>query len=81
MSQNIKDLSFEEAMSELDNIVNQLENGRIKLEDAVKAYERGVQLKNLCMEKLQAAKSKIDLLVPEGNTITGKEDFDAELKQ
>ncbi len=72
----IEELSFEEAMSELELVVHQLENGRVKLEDAVQAYERGVKLKNLCTEKLQAAKSKIDLLVIDGQTPVGMESFD-----
>ncbi len=80
MQKEIKDLSFEEAMDELENVVRQLETGKIKLEDAVSVYERGVKLKEFCESKLNQAKSKIDKLVidKQGN-IVGKEDFDNDI--
>ncbi len=58
----VKDLSFEEAMTELEQIVRELEGGRIKLDDAVTAYERGVELKKHCEEKLKEAQTKIEKL-------------------
>ncbi len=77
MSEDLKNLSFEEALLELETVVRQLETGKVKLDDAVKAYEKGVQLKNLCEEKLKNAKSKIDLLVIDNNSNPVKmEDFD-----
>lgn len=63
MSENIKDiknLSFEEALVELENIVRELESGKIKLDDAVEAYEKAVSLKKLCTDKLKAAELKIE---------------------
>lgn len=56
----IKDLSFEEALAQLENIVRELESGRIKLDDAVNAYEKAVALKQLCESKLQNAQLKIE---------------------
>ena len=44
---DIKDLSFEEALARLENLVRELESGRIRLDDAVTAYERAVSLKAL----------------------------------
>lgn len=80
MSKEITDLSFEEAMAELESVVRQLEGGKIKLEEAVSVYERGVLLKKHCEEKLKQAKSKIDkLIVGDNNTIIGREDFDGEI--
>lgn len=80
MTEDVKNLSFEEALQELENVVRQLETGKVKLDDAVKAYEKGVMLKNLCEEKLKNAKSKIDLLVVDGNSTPSKmEDFDADI--
>ena len=77
MSENLKNLSFEEALQELETVVRQLETGKVKLDDAVKAYEKGIMLKNLCEEKLKNAKSKIDVLVIDNNsTPTKMEDFD-----
>ena len=66
--QNIKDLSFEEALMQLENLVRELESGHIKLDDAVAAYERAVNLKKLCEAKLKAAQLKIEKIEisPEG---------------
>lgn len=81
-AKEIESLSFEEALSELEAVVHQLETGRVKLDEAVTAYERGVKLKNFCEEKLKNAKSKIDLLViGEQNTPVETEDFDEKLNQ
>ena len=41
MSEKINELSFEQALEKLENIVSQLESGQIKLEDAVKVYQDG----------------------------------------
>ena len=57
---SIKDLSFEEAIIQLETIVRELESGRIKLDDAVNAYEKAVVLKQLCENKLKAAQLKIE---------------------
>ena len=57
---NIEDLSFEEALIQLENIVRELESGRIKLDDAVSSYEKAVALKKLCSDKLQAATLKVE---------------------
>ena len=53
--EELKNLSFEEALQKLENIVRELEGGRIKLDDAVAAYEQAVQLKQFCEQKLKAA--------------------------
>ena len=56
----IQDLSFEDALIQLENIVRELESGRIKLDDAVKAYEKAVALKHFCEKKLKDAQLKIE---------------------
>lgn len=56
----LSDLSFEEALAKLENLVRELEAGKIKLDDAVSSYEQAVALKNLCEKKLNAAKLKIE---------------------
>ena len=63
MSEKIKDISFEEALEKLEQIVSQLESGQIKLDDAVKVYEEGVRLKKLCEKKLSDAQMKVEKLV------------------
>lgn len=53
-------MSFESALSELDQIVRALESGQSSLEDSIKAYERGVQLKALCEQRLKDAKLRVE---------------------
>ena len=65
---------FDEMLTDLENIVRNLESGRIGLEDALKAYQDGMMLKKACEEKLE----QIDKLIIENNQIVGKEPFDAE---
>ncbi len=72
--------TFEEALTELENIVRSLESGRVQLEQAVEAYEKGMRLKRLCEQKLADAQARIDqLTVNENGEITGKENFDVEI--
>lgn len=80
MQKELTNMTFEEAMEELEAVVRQLESGKIKLDEAVAVYERGVKLKNFCAEKLAAAKSKIDkLIIDQNDTVTGKEDFEHDI--
>ena len=58
--EEFENLSFEEALQKLENIVKDLEGGRIKLDDAVEAYERAIALKRICEDKLQKAQLKIE---------------------
>ncbi len=55
----IKDMSFEAAMSELETVVGQLESGNVPLEDSIKLYERGDALKKHCEAKLAEAEEKV----------------------
>jgi exodeoxyribonuclease VII small subunit len=54
------DLSFEDALSELEKIVRNLEEGKTKLDDAVAAYERGAALKRHCEAKLKEAQLTVE---------------------
>ena len=60
---DIAKLSFEEALLELEKLVKHLEDGRAKLDDALRAYERGMQLKFHCESKLRAAEARIEKIV------------------
>ena len=53
--EELKDLSFEDALLKLENIVRELEGGRIKLDDAVSAYEQAVKIKQFCEQKLKVS--------------------------
>lgn len=58
----IEELSFEQAVVELEEIIKKLEDGKMPLEEAVKAFERGTTLKKLCEDKLKNAQLKIEML-------------------
>ncbi len=58
--EDFSNLSFEDALAQLENIVRELESGRIKLDDAVNAYEKAMALKKLCSDKLAAATLKVE---------------------
>jgi len=55
----VTDMSFEEAMAELDDVVRQLESGQVDLENSIALYERGAVLKAHCEGKLKAAEEKV----------------------
>ena len=59
-SGDIAKLSFEEALAELEGIVNSLEAGKVRLEEAISAYERGALLKAHCERKLKEAQAKVE---------------------
>jgi exodeoxyribonuclease VII small subunit len=60
---DIVSLSFEDALKELEGIVQQLERGQVKLDEAITAYERGALLKRHCEQKLAEAKMKVEKIV------------------
>jgi exodeoxyribonuclease VII small subunit len=57
---DIKNMSFEEALAELEQIVERLESGDAKLDDAITSYERGAALKQHCEAKLREAQEKVE---------------------
>jgi exodeoxyribonuclease VII small subunit len=74
---DITELSFEQALAELDAVVKRLEDGKGKLDDAIASYERGTYLRRHCEAKLAEAQARIDrILVGTDGTITA-EPFDA----
>lgn len=56
----LEKLSFEEALSELETIVRDLETGKAPLEKSIQSYERGIALKQHCETKLRDARAKIE---------------------
>lgn len=57
---DIKKLSFEDALEELEAIVSQLEGGDVDLEKSIQVYERGTALKAHCEAKLREAEMKVE---------------------
>jgi exodeoxyribonuclease VII small subunit len=66
---DIAAMGFEDAMKELEKIVKDLESGQVKLDDAVKAYERGTALKSHCEGKLAEARTKVEKITGIGKTL------------
>jgi exodeoxyribonuclease VII small subunit len=62
MSENLEELSFEEAFGELEAAVQRLEAGDLMLEEALALYERGMGLARRCSEALDAAELQIERL-------------------
>ena len=56
------DIRFEEALKDLEKIVEDLNNGDMELEKAITAYEKDIQLKNICEERLKNAQERIELI-------------------
>lgn len=61
------DLSFEQALVELEKIVSSLESGQAPLADSITAYERGMVLKKQCEQKLNEAQEKIEKITIDAN--------------
>ena len=74
--EDIAALSFEDALAELDKIVGELESGKVKLNEAIGAYERGAKLKRHCEAKLTEAKAKVEKIVPSADGTVNAEGMD-----
>ena len=55
-----ENIPFEDAMNELNTIVQSLENGNLPLDQMIASFERGVYLKNICDARLSAAKLRVE---------------------
>ncbi len=74
---DVKKLSFERALEELETIVKRLEDGRVPLEESVAIYERGETLKRRCEELLRQAEARVDKITADaGGHVTGTEPLD-----
>ena len=71
----LENLSFEESLTELDSIVQNLEQGELSLEESMSLFERGLNLSQVSQTKLQAAEQKVKILL-EKNGQQELSDFD-----
>ena len=69
-----KELSFEDYMSELENVLRTLENKDISLEDAVKAYTKGLEMSKKCYEILNTSESLVTQKMTESGLVDFKKD-------
>ncbi len=60
-----KELSFEEAMTKLEEIVNKLEDGDVPLEKAIQYYQEGMQLSKFCSDKLTNVEKQMEQIMNE----------------
>ena len=56
----VSEMTFEQAMAELERVVGQLERGDVPLDESIKLYERGAELKARCETKLKEAEEKVE---------------------
>ena len=61
-------MTFEEAMKELERLVDALDKGDVSLDEAIAAYDRGSQLKDHCQKKLNEAKMKVETIQSSGDS-------------
>ena len=64
---DVKKLSFEKALAELEQIVQKLEGGAVALEESVTIYERGEALKRRCEELLRQAEARVDKITTDAS--------------
>lgn len=62
----VNDMSFEDAMKELEAVVSRLESGDVPLADSIELYERGAALKAHCQKKLAEAEEKVAQITLDG---------------
>lgn len=62
----VEEMSFEEAMRELEQVVRTLETGEAELDASIKLYERGAELKARCEAKLKEAEEKVAAITLDG---------------
>lgn len=72
-----KEMTFESAMSRLEEIVNKLEGGKVTLDESLKLYEEGISLVRLCSDRLDKAEQKIKIVKTDLDGNYQEESFNA----
>ena len=70
--------SFEEQISELEKIINELENSNLNLDDSVVKFEEGMKISKECNKMLENAEKKITILLNSENGEVKEENFNVE---
>lgn len=63
------EMNFEEALKELENIVDKLDDGQLSLDENLMLFEKGIGLVSECNTKLKTARQKVEKLVEKNNTL------------
>jgi len=76
---DVKKMTFERAIEELESIVRRLEEGKVPLEESVAIYERGETLKKRCEELLRQAEARVERITLDANgKLVGSEPLDVD---
>ena len=74
----ISEMSFEDALRALEDVVRKLEGGEVPLDQSIELYERGAKLRAHCQARLDAAQARIEKIVAGSDgRATGTVPFDA----
>ena len=68
VNDSLENMTFEDAMKELERLVDSLDKGDVSLDEAIAAYDRGSQLKDHCQKKLNEAKMKVETIQSSGDS-------------
>ncbi|HJJ05970.1 MAG TPA: exodeoxyribonuclease VII small subunit [Clostridiaceae bacterium] len=74
----IDNMSFEDIMKSLESIANELESGKLNLDESVEKFEEGIKLSKKCNEILDKAEKKISMLVSGNENEVKEQDFNIE---
>lgn len=61
--ENDTELNFEQALQELEELVDRMERGELSLEESLKSFERGIELTRTCQKALREADQKVEILL------------------
>lgn len=77
MKKSYENLSFEQALEKMEQVLEKMELGELQLEEAVKLYQEGMELSMLCSKKLENVEKKIETLI-EKNGVVKLEEIELE---
>ncbi len=77
----MKNKSFEEAIEELEKVVNELENENLSLDESVNKFQEGMKLSKYCNELLESAEKKISILVENSDGTIEEKSFDIDKRE
>ncbi|MBX7059802.1 MAG: exodeoxyribonuclease VII small subunit [Leptospirales bacterium] len=77
MTARKKEPGFEEALDQLEEITRQLEGGQLTLDESIQAFERGMELRKLCLEMLQKAEKKLEYLERQADGALARKPIDS----
>jgi len=73
MSRAKKSINFEKTLDQLEELVEDMEQGDLSLEEALKNFEKGIKLTRDCQTALDQAEQKVQLLIDDNQSLSGTE--------